>query len=252
MDAIRLALGTLTVIPVRPPRHVDRKVGSWAMTLAPLVGLGLALVLLGALWLLGDAAPLLTAALLIGLLALLTRAMHLDGLADTVDGLGSGRPADEALAIMRKGDVGPFGVVGLVLALLVQVAALAELVASGRGAFAVVLGLVVSRSVLPLTCLRGIPSARPEGLGATVAGSVSPAQAVLAVGLAGASVLAVGLVASGSVVAGVVAASIGLAAGGVVCWRAVRRLGGVTGDVLGACVEVTLTVVLLALTLSPR
>ncbi len=250
MDAIRLALGTLTVIPVRPPRHVDRQVSSWAMTLAPLVGLGLALALLGALWLLGNVtAPLLTAALLVGLLALLTRAMHLDGLADTLDGLSSGRPADEALAIMRKGDVGPFGVVGLVLVLFVQVVALAELIASGRGAFAVVLGLVVSRLVLPLTCLRGIPAARTEGLGATVAGSVNPGQAVLAVGLAAASVAAVGLMVSGSVVAGVVAAPLGLAAGGVVCWRAVRRLGGVTGDVLGACVEVTLTVVLIALTL---
>ena len=58
---------------------------------------------------------------------MLSRAIHLDGLADTADGLGSGRPPADALAIMRQSDVGPFGVATLVLTLLIQVSALATL-----------------------------------------------------------------------------------------------------------------------------
>ena len=61
--------------------------------------------------------------------AALTRGLHLDGLADTADGLGSGKPAEDALRIMKQSDIGPFGVITLVFALLAQVAALAELYA---------------------------------------------------------------------------------------------------------------------------
>ena len=193
-NPLRMALGTLTIVPTPPPSTVDRRVGSWAMTLAPLVGLLLAMLSAGALWLLGWGSrvadvlvallpsgvqallpgdlgfdwyvePTLTAALVIGLLAVLTRGMHLDGLADTADGLGSRKPAAEALDIMRRGDVGPFGVVTLVLVLLIQVLALAPLVGVGLGPPALLLALVVSRLALPLLCLRGVPAARADGLG---------------------------------------------------------------------------------------
>ena len=194
MDALRLAFGTLTVLPTPPPRVVDRRVGSWAMTLAPLVGLVLAVPAGLLLWLAGGdrtATPALppapAAALTVALLAVLTRAMHLDGLADTADGLGSGKPAPQALEVMRKGDVGPFGVVTLVLVLLVQVLALAELVAEGHGVAALVPALVASRLVLPVACLRGVPAARRDGLGQAVAGTVSWGQLLLAVGLAAAA-----------------------------------------------------------------
>ena len=66
-------------------------------------------------------------------LALLTRGLHLDGLADLADGLGSGQPAATALDIMRRSDIGPFGTVTLVLVLLTQVAALAHAEAEGDG-----------------------------------------------------------------------------------------------------------------------
>lgn len=253
LDGVRLSLGTLTVVPVAPPRTVDSRRGAWAMTLAPGVGVLLGVAAAAMMWLLvlGAASPPLVAALTIGLLTLLTRAMHLDGLADTADGLGSGRPAAEALAVMRKGDIGPFGVVTLVLVLLVQVVALAQQISEGRGLSAVVLALVVSRLVLPLLCVRGIPSARPDGLGHLVAGSVAPSQAVTAATLSGLALIALALPFSGfgpglprtAVVGGVVAV-LALLAGGALAWWSVRRLGGVTGDVLGACVEVTFTVAL--------
>ena len=248
IDAWRLAVGTLTALPIDRPRTVGPSVGGWAMTLAPLVG-GLLAVITGAfLWLLEtvSVSPLLAAVLTVGLLALLTRGIHLDGLADTADGLGSARPAGEALQIMRKSDVGPFGVLTLVLVLLVQVAALTEVVAQGSGAVAAAVALVVSRSMLPLVCSNGIPAARQDGLGRVVAGQVGRGQLLVAAALR-ALTLGVVVLAASSVdgsaltletIAGVVAGAVAaVLVAGTLCWWCVRRLGGMTGDVLGAVVE---------------
>ncbi len=247
MNALRLALGTLTVFPVSAP-VVDRKSAGWAMVLAPAVGALLALPVLLLLAVLEPASPLLRATLAVGLLALLTRGLHLDGLADTADGLGSGRPPEQALEVMRRGDVGPFGVVTLVLVLLAQVAALAQLDAEGLGAAAVLTALVISRLALPLACSRGVPAARTDGLGPMVAGSVGRGSAVVAVALAYV-ILLVGLLTTDAPLALVATAPLGLLAGLAVVVRAVRRLGGITGDVLGAAVEATFTATLVLLTL---
>src|SRR3954447_10864453 len=86
-DALRLAFGTLTILPVRPPRVVDRRTAARAMVIAPGVGGLLGLVVVAVLWLLpSTVSPMLAAVLVIAMLALLTRGMHLDGLADTADG----------------------------------------------------------------------------------------------------------------------------------------------------------------------
>ncbi len=254
VDAVRLSLGTLTVLPVRTP-VIGPVIAGWAMVLAPLVGLLLWVPAAVVLVVTGDASPLLSAALTVGLLALLTRGMHLDGLADTADGLGSGRPAARALELMRRGDVGPFGVVSLVLVLLVQVAALAQLVAAGSGVAGLGAALVVSRLALPMACLRGVPSARADGLGATVAGSVSWPRAGIAMLLAVAAVALSGVAPAlggtevGEAALTVTPAPLGLLAGlGLGGW-AVRRLGGITGDVLGAAVEVTFAAALVAMCL---
>jgi adenosylcobinamide-GDP ribazoletransferase len=251
-EAWRLCLGTLSVIPVRPPIRVDRLVCGLAMVLAPAVGLLLAVPAAGLLWLLelwGRPGGTVAAPLAIGLVAVLTRGLHLDGLADTVDGLGSRRPGPQALEVMRRGDVGPFGVVALVLVLLVQVAALVQLGAAqaGRAPVALLAALVIGRVTLPWACRRGIGAARPDGLGAAVAGTVPLGSALvatlvsLAVVTAAASMVGPGprdttlLVAAG--VAGIATA---LAA----VTRAARRLGGITGDVLGFGVELATTATL--------
>jgi adenosylcobinamide-GDP ribazoletransferase len=266
-DAVRLALGTLSVVPVRPPRRLDRRTGGRAMVLAPLVGMLLGLPLVALLWLCRGLPPVLAATLAVALLAVLTRGMHLDGLADTADGLGSGRSAADALAVMRRGDVGPFGVVTVVLALLLQVTALAAVLSRGGGPTPVVLALVTSRLALPLACSRGVPAARGDGLGSVVAGSVSRAGLLVSVLLAVAAVAAADVVggrlslageAPGPVVGHVSggtalvllrggAVVLPLLAAGALVLRCVRRLGGVTGDVLGACVEVAFTAALLVL-----
>ena len=124
-SAWRLAVGTLTVIPVRPPDVVDRTVAGRAMALAPVAVLPLAVVAAGLGWLAGRTGwpPLLAGLVVVAVLALGTRALHLDGLADTVDGLGSGRDRERSLEIMRRGDVGPMGVIALLLVLGGQAAA---------------------------------------------------------------------------------------------------------------------------------
>ncbi|MGA9746985.1 MAG: adenosylcobinamide-GDP ribazoletransferase, partial [Nocardioides sp.] len=96
---------------------------------------------------------------------------------------------------------------------------------------------------LPLACLGGIPAARHEGLGALVAGSVSRARAVVVL----LSAVALGLVVALLTSPVVLLAPAGLLGGLAIGWHAVRRLGGITGDVLGAVVEATFTVALVVL-----
>ena len=134
--------------------------------------------------------PYLPSALAIATLALATRALHLDGLADTADGLGVGahRGRERALAVMRAGDIGPFGVVTVVLVLLVQVTALSDAVLHGLGTESVVGAAIIGRLAATHACLRR-RARRPSltASGATVAGSVGRlgAAIVTAVVLAG-------------------------------------------------------------------
>jgi adenosylcobinamide-GDP ribazoletransferase len=252
-DAFRLAVGTLTVLPVHPPRIVDRRTAATAMALAPLVGLVLGLLCVALLAATTSGPPLLRAALCIGLLALLTRGMHLDGLADTADGLGSGTGPQEALDLMRRGDVGPFGVAALVLVLLLQVSALDPLVAHGQGPAALVAALVTSRTSLPLLCSRVFPAARPDGLGSVVAGTAGPGALLCAAVLSLVCLAAPGAVDMHSarpwsvITALGIAVVLAVASAGLLGRHCVRRLGGITGDVLGAGVEVSFTVCLVVL-----
>lgn len=238
-DALRLAVGTLTAVPVPPPRQVDSDVARKAMLLAPFAALPLA-ALACAVVLAGDVArlpPLLTAVLAVGSLALGTRGMHLDGLADTADGLGASYDRVRALDVMRTGDVGPMGAATLVLVLLGQIAALAGAIAAGHGVFAAAVGVLAGRLVLGVCCLRMVPAARPGGLGAAVAGSTPMWQVGLALTIGAALAALGGVVAGLAPWRGVLAVLLALIASGALLWRCVRRLGGITGDVLGACVE---------------
>lgn len=250
-DGWRLAAGTLSVLPVGSPRTVDARVAGRAMGLAPVVGvvLGVLVAVPAGLAAHLNRSPVLVAALVVGALAWLTRGMHLDGLADVADGLGSGRDAEGARAVMKKSDIGPFGVVALVVALLAQVAAVATLLAHDPlvGAALVGLGVVAGRSVLPWLCTPQFPAATPTGLGAVVAGttSVRAAAATLAVtGILGAAAA----LAAGHAAWPAAVALLALGGGQLAAWgltrRCVRRLGGTTGDVYGACVETATTTAL--------
>lgn len=247
LAGLRLAVGLLTIVPVRPPAEIGRAQARTAMLLAPLAVLPVAVAaaLLGWAGLLLGLPPTLAGVLAIAALAFGTRAMHADGLADTVDGLGSGKAADRALEIMRRGDLGPMGGVALVLALLAQVLAAGEVLARPWGWVQVAVLVCVSRGALVLGCLRTVPSARPDGLGRLVAGSVPAVAAVALWALLAAAAVGAALLTGQAWWLPLLGIGVALLAVWWLLARCVRRLGGITGDVLGALVEVAATVLLL-------
>jgi adenosylcobinamide-GDP ribazoletransferase len=257
----RLAFGTFTALPVGHPRRVDVRTFGTAMLVAPAttapalaswVGLGL-LATNGVL------PGLVAGTLALAITALLSRALHLDGLADLADGLTAGHDPERSLAVMRKGDVGPAGIAVLVLVLLIDAACLAGLLVDRAGIAVAGVALVASR-LAPAICARsGIPAARPEGLGQAVAGSVSRravVRQVVVVGvLAGAACwLAVPAANPAghlwAAATGIVVVLAGVVGALAVRHRAVRRLGGITGDVVGAAMELALAFALVAATVA--
>ncbi|MFD5847622.1 adenosylcobinamide-GDP ribazoletransferase [Streptomyces chartreusis] len=253
LHGLRFAFGTLSVIPVRVSRW-DREAARGGMLCAPLVGVvlgcGAALLALALLFL--GAGSLLAAVAAAAVPAALTRGLHLDGLADTADGLGSGKPAEDALRIMKQSDIGPFGVITLVFVLLAQVAALSRLYDDSwaRGALATVVAAVAARLALTLAARTGVPAARPEGLGAAVAGVV-PVRGAAAVALAvtGASVAAGALLGADDLARTALAVLAALAAAELLLRHCTRRFGGITGDVFGGLAETAATTALVVLSL---
>ena len=246
-DGWLLATGTLTVLRVAPPSVVDRRVAGAAMTLAPIAVLPLALAaalvtLLGGVL---DLPPLATAYIVVLALALGTRALHWDGLADTADGLTASYSPARSLEVMRTGSAGPAGVVAVVLVAGLQAAALVPVVRHEHGWLVVGLLVCASRVCLPLACLRGVPAARTDGLGAVHIGSV-PVLAAAASLLVAVLAAAVAGTLLGSVPTTLVGLVLVVGALAALLLRCVRRLGGITGDVLGAAVEISFTVLLVA------
>lgn len=249
-DAFALAAGTLTILPTPVPTAVNRRVAGWAMVLGPAVLLPVSLTaaVVGEL-VAAAGAPGLAAGLVgIGLMLAGTRAIHADGLADTVDGLGVSWDRDRALDVMRRGDVGPMGAAALVVGLGLQAACLGAVLTRPGGWLHAAALLAASRAALATGTRVGVPAARPEGLGEAVAESVSwPRWALcwLATGL-----LVLGAAAATgrplpTAIGGMVVAAL-LVEGALAFVR--HRLGGITGDVLGALVELAACALLLAAT----
>jgi adenosylcobinamide-GDP ribazoletransferase len=250
-EGFALGLSTLTVLPVGAVR-ADARTAAAAMLWAPAIGAGLGAVVGVVVVLLvhADTSPLLASVVALGVLALLTRGLHLDGLADTADGLGSGRGADRALAVMRNSDIGPFGVITLVLVLLAQAAALGTIAArwdDHRVILAAVLACGAGRAALPWACRRGMPAARADGLGAMVANTVPWLVAIGASAVGVLLIAGVGWAAGFGLGRSLLAALLAAAAVDLLLRRCRSRFGGITGDVLGALVETATTVTLIVL-----
>ena len=244
---VALAFSWLTVLPVRGPGKIDRAAAARAIAAAPLVGLCLGAVAAGALWgltTLGMAAAL-AGLLTVALLALATRGMHIDGLADTVDGLGCYGPPERALKVMRDGGAGPFGVAALVVAIGAQALAFGVLAEQSRW-LAIVLAIALGRVAVVLACRRGAAAATDTGFGALVAGTQPlPSPILWTVALAAVSVWAVpGLPWLGPMVVLAV-----LLATTALTRHCARRFGGLTGDVLGAVIEISTVLAAAALSL---
>jgi adenosylcobinamide-GDP ribazoletransferase len=225
-DAWRLAVGTLSAVPVAPPATVTRRTTGAAMLLAPVAVLPLAvlvaLVVAAGGW--AGVPPLGTGLLAVGVLALGTRAFHWDGLSDVADGLTASYDRERSLQVMKTGTSGPAGTLAVVLVAGAQATGLAAHTGSWWHAL-LAGGLVcLSRCALWITCARPVPYARFDGLGAEYSGTLPVPVAAVGVVLTA--------VVPGLLVIGLVR-------------RCVRRLGGVTGDVFGAAIELTLAALLL-------
>ena len=238
LDDLRVAAAFLTRLPLPVPEGRGIAAVAGACRAFPLVGAAIGLAA-GAVCLASQFLGLgvwLAAALAVTCQVLLSGALHEDGLADVVDGLGSYERA-RRLEIMRDSRIGTYGVLALILATVLRIAAVAGL--ADNALAGLVVAAALSRAVMawPMALL---PPARDDGL-ATSAGT--PPWGGVIEGALIALVLA--LVISGS--AGILAAATAAFAALSVAWLVGRAIGGITGDVIGAAQVLAEIAALLAL-----
>lgn len=239
----RLALGMLTAIPVPAVVRVTPGVARGALLLAPLAALPLGAAVGLVLWAGGETkVPTLAVAVIaVAVLALGSRALHLDGLSDVADGLTVSYDRSRSLEVMKSGTAGPAGVTAVVLVIAVQAAALSAYVGEVRSAIVAGAAVCASRAALWITCATGVPPARTDGLGSSFAGVVPGWWTILGWGaLAGAATLV-------DPARGPLAVALAALVVLLLTVRTVRRFGGVTGDVYGAAIELALATLLIAL-----
>jgi adenosylcobinamide-GDP ribazoletransferase len=240
VEDLRLAAVFFTCLPLSLEEDpagagIGRAIRAW-----PLIGLLVGLV--GAVgYGIGHGlglAPLPAALLAVAVMVAVTGAFHEDGLADLADSLGGRDPA-ERLAIMRDSRIGSFGVLALLLSVGLRTTALAQLATPGAVAAALVAAAAASRGLVPLLTL-SLEPARRDGLGALLG---IPRQEVVVTAAALGALAALLCLGLGG---GIAALACGLGAALGTGTLARRRLGGYTGDVLGAAQQAAEAAILLA------
>ena len=228
------AVRFLTILPIAPARATQPHELGPAEAFFPLAGLLIGGVLVGLDTLLTSrVSSLVRDVLLVATVAVLSGAIHLDGIVDTFDGLFAPGGRDRRLEIMRDPRAGSFGVIAVILVLSLKVAALGDLAGPGRTA-ALLLGPCLGRWTIVVVTY-AFRYARPEGSGRSFKAAISPVH----VSVAGSIVvlaawLAAGLMGLG---AGILISGFALALG--FWWSS--RLGGLTGDTYGAICELSET-----------
>jgi adenosylcobinamide-GDP ribazoletransferase len=233
------ALQFLTVVPVPAALGGTEKDLERSVYFFPAAGLVLGAILAGLDAILASALPVLPAsAIVVTALVMLTGGFHLDGLADTADGFMSSRPRERVLEIMKDSRTGPMGVMAVVCVLILKVTLLASVNGTMRPALLVLMP-VAGRSAMVMV-MGALPYARPEGgLGSIFMRGRSPLWIawgfffLVAAGLAAAGWLGFAAAAGAALTAAVLAIYMN------------RKIGGITGDTIGAACEVVELVPLL-------
>ena len=221
---LRAALSLLTRLPLPAPRDFPTPPAVWAWPLAGLVvgalaaGAGMAALALGL-------PPALAAAMVLAMGCITTGALHEDGLADTADGLWGGWDKARRLEIMKDSHIGSYGVMALLLVTLARWSAVAALLGAGDWP-ALIAAATISRAPMAVL-LAALPNARGAGLSQSV-GRPTKTQTGGAVLLA--AVLALVLSGSAALAMLLAATFVTLALARI----AVAKIGGQTGDILGA------------------
>lgn len=232
--SLAVAAAFLTRLPLGTGTSGDSDALARAASFFPLVGAGIGLAVGAAALGLAEVLPAFLAGLLaVSLELALTGALHADGLADSADGLG-GHDRERSLAIMRDHTLGTYGACALVIDLALKAAAIGAL-AEADAVGPIVAALAISRAAaLPLG--RYLPYARPgAGTGRLLTGKVGTASLLPGAGLA----LAIAVAAAGATGLALFACAAIVTVGVGLLSR--RRLGGVTGDVMGAAIELSAT-----------
>lgn len=239
----RIAVGFLTILPIGPSADIDdHRAGlRFAARAFPLAGLviGLFGAMVYAIAHMLHLPPEAAGFIAIGAMTVLTGAIHEDGLADMADGAMAREHMPERLAIMRDSRIGTFGTLALIIVVGIKTGIIGAIGWPDQVAPLLIGCAAASRAVLP-AMMRLMRPARGDGL-AFAAGRPEENQVVMAAVLGAVfALLLLGLT------AGLVAIVAGICAAGTIAWIAQKRLGGVTGDVLGAAQQVTEAAMMLA------
>ncbi len=233
-----VAVGFLTVLPTLDTGVSSSEEMERAFSLFPLVGLGMGIDLTILGWLASKvASPMLAASILLVFWVSVTGGLHLDGVADTFDALALGRDEGERLKIMKESTIGAFGVLAVVLLLILKMAALATVVQ--KGGFRVILVAPLAARWAVVFLARVSYPAREGGLGAMAINASTKKTFWVASCIAGAVAVLLWPLCLVNLVW-----IVPLVKGCSAFWY--RRIGGITGDVLGATVEVVETLTLVS------
>ncbi len=238
---LQLAFSFLTILPVIDARPASEDAVAASFTWFPIVGFMLGAALVGEDWLLAHVfAQVIRSVLIVLSLTLITGAVHLDGLADTADAFGAGRDRERALEILRDSRVGTFGASAIFFDLTLKILALSTL-AGGRRVAALLIAPMLARWAMLFLVATGLPYLRSSGAGSTLLASISRKG-----GSTGRIVTFFTFI-----IAMLVGNPIRLAAAIVVVFAMRlfygRWLGGVTGDLIGACGELVEIAVLVTM-----